>query len=90
MNFQQGINITNFEYNEPRQRSLNSFYPQISIFKKNSWSYNLSLRPHDGFSWDKVQFVPNLCSYGLKSCNFKVFMYKYLFHGKTDLFAIIF
>ena len=30
---------------------------------------------HDGLSWEKVQIVPNLCSYGPKSFNFKVFMY---------------
>ena len=35
---------------------------------------NLSRRLHDGFSWDKVQIVPILCSYGPKSCNFEVFI----------------
>ena len=45
--------------------------------------------PHDGFSWDKVLIVPNLCSYEPKSCNFKVFMYKYLFQGKNQFFFLI-
>ena len=30
-----------------------------------------------------MQIVPNLCSYGPKSCNFKVFICKYLFHAKN-------
>ena len=53
-----------------------------SIFKKKVCC-NFSVRPDDGFSWDKVQMVDNLCSYGFKSCNFKAFMYKYLFHDKN-------
>ena len=51
-------------------------------FSRKTGCRNLSLRPHDGFSWD-VQIVPNLCSYGPKSWNFKVFMCKYLFHAKN-------
>ena len=43
-------------------------------FLRKTACRNLSLEPHDGFSWDQVQIVPNLCSYGPKSCNFKVFM----------------
>ena len=31
-----------------------------------------SLRPNDESSWDKKQIVHNLCSYGPKSCNFKI------------------
>ena len=41
-----------------------------------------SLRKVNEFSWDEEQIISNLCSYGLKSCNFKVFMCKYLFHVK--------
>ena len=41
-----------------------------------------SLRRVDEFSWDKKQIVHNLCSYGPKSCNFKIFMFKYFFHAK--------
>ena len=33
-----------------------------------------SLRRVDEFSWDEEQIVPNLCSYGLKSFNFKGFV----------------
>ena len=36
-----------------------------------------SLRPHDEFSWDKKLIIHNLCSYGSKSCNFEIIMYKY-------------
>ena len=42
-----------------------------------------SLRPHGESSWDKKQIVHNLCSYGPKSCNFKIFMFKYSFHAKN-------
>ena len=35
-----------------------------------------SLRRFDEFSSDKKQIIHNLCSYGSKSCNFKIFMYK--------------
>ena len=41
-----------------------------------------SVRRVDEFSWDKKQIVHNLCNYGSKSCNFKIFMYKYFFHVK--------
>ena len=44
---------------------------------------HFSLRPHDEFSWDEEQILPNLCIYGPKSCNFKVFLCKYLFHAKN-------
>ena len=46
-----------------------------------NWQRFFSLRLRDRFSWDKVQVVPNFCSYGSKSCNF--FVYKYPFHAKT-------
>ena len=42
-----------------------------------------SLRRIDEFSWDIEQIVHNLCSYGPKSCNFKVFMCKYFSHAKN-------
>ena len=42
-----------------------------------------SLRRVDEFSWNKKQIIDNLCSYGSKSCNFKIFMYKYFFQNKT-------
>ena len=42
-----------------------------------------SQRRVDEFSWDKKQIIHNLCSYGFKSCNFKIFMYKYYFHDKN-------
>ena len=42
-----------------------------------------SQRPHDESSWDKKQIVHNLCSYGPKSCNFQIFMFKYFFHAKN-------
>ena len=42
-----------------------------------------SLRPHDESSYDKKQIVHNLCSYGPKSCNFKIFMFIYFFHDKN-------
>ena len=42
-----------------------------------------SLRRVDEFSWDKQQVIHNLCSYGSKSWNFKIFMYNYIFHDKT-------
>ena len=54
----------------------------LNSFKKKVYRY-FSLRPHDGFSWDKEQIVHNLCSYGSKSCNFKVLMSKYFFHAKN-------
>ena len=41
------------------------------------------LRPHDGFSWDKVQIAPNLYIYRSKCCDFKVFIHTYHFHAKT-------
>ena len=43
-----------------------------------------SLRRVDDFSWNKKQIVHNLCSYGCKSCNFKVLMCKYFFHAKNS------
>ena len=52
-------------------------------FSRKTAYRNLSLGPHDGFSWDKEQIVHNLCSYRCKSCNFKVFMGKYFFHDKN-------
>ena len=42
-----------------------------------------SLRRVDEFSWDKKQIIHNLCNYGSKSCNFKIFMYKYFVHDKN-------
>ena len=42
-----------------------------------------SLRRVDACSWDKKQIIHNLCSYGSKSCNFKIFIYKYFFHDKN-------
>ena len=39
------------------------------------------LRPQDESSWDEKQIVHNLCSYGPKSSNFKIFMFKYFFHA---------
>ena len=50
----------------------------IIAFSRKTVCRNLYLRPHDGFSWDKVQIVPNSYSYGPKSCNFKVFICKYI------------
>ena len=44
---------------------------------------HFSLRLIDEFSWDKKQIVHNLCNYGPKSCNFKIFMSKYFFHAKN-------
>ena len=41
-----------------------------------------SLRRVDEFSWDKKQIIHNLCSYGSKSCNFQIFMYKNFIHDK--------
>ena len=32
-----------------------------------------SLRRVNAFSWDIKQIIHNLCSYGYKSCNFKIF-----------------
>ena len=46
----------------------------VIAFLRKTACRNLSLGPHDRFSWDKVQIVPYLCSYGPKSCNFKVFI----------------
>ena len=43
-----------------------------------------SLRRVDEFSWDQKKIVHNLCSYGSKSCNFKVLMCKYFFHAKNS------
>ena len=48
----------------------------VTAFSRKSAYRNLYLGPHDGFSWDKVQIIPNLCSYGPKSCNLKVFYVK--------------
>ena len=42
-----------------------------------------SQRRVDEFSWDKKKIIHNLCSYGSKSCNFKIFIYKYFFHDKN-------
>ena len=55
----------------------------VVAFSRKTACRNFSLGPHDGFSWDKVQIVHNLCSYGCKSCKFKVFMCKYFFHDKN-------
>ena len=46
----------------------------FTAFSRKPACRKLSLGPHGGFSWHKVPIVPNLCSYGPKSCNFKVFM----------------
>ena len=43
-----------------------------------------SLRRVDEFSWHKKQIIHNLWSYGSKSCNFEIFMYKYFFYDKID------
>ena len=50
---------------------------------KFQFSRYLSLKRVDEFSWDKEQIIPNLCSYGPKSCNFYIFMCKYFFHAKS-------
>ena len=42
-----------------------------------------SQRLIDEFSWDKKQIIHNLCSYGSKSYNFTIFIYKYFFHDKN-------
>ena len=42
------------------------------------------------FDGTKVQIVPNLCSYGSKSWNFEVFMYKYRFYAKNPKNSISF
>ena len=42
-----------------------------------------SMRRVDEFLCDKKQIIHNLCSYGSKNCNFKIFMYKYFFHDKN-------
>ena len=44
-----------------------------------------SLRWFDQFSWDKKKIIHNLGSYGSKSCNFKIFMYKYFSHDKNPI-----
>ena len=62
---------------------LNLILSSDIAFSRKTACYNLSLGPHDGFLWDQVQTVPNLCSYEPKSCNFKVFMEKYLFLAKN-------
>ena len=59
----------------------------VIAFSRKTACRNLSLGPHDGFSWDKVQIVHTLRSYGSKSCNFKVFMCKYFFHAKNWCFC---
>ena len=56
-------------------------------FSRKKVCRSFSLRPHDGFSWDKEQIVHNLCSYGSKSCNFKVLICKYFFHSKNWFFC---
>ena len=60
----------------------------VIAFSRKKVRCNFSLRPHDGFSWDKVQIVPNLRSYGFKSCNFKVFMLSTISMAKTDFFFL--
>ena len=42
-----------------------------------------SQRRVDEFSWDKKQIIHNLCNYGSKSCNFKIFIFEYFFHAKN-------
>ena len=42
-----------------------------------------SVRRVDEFSWDKKQIIHNLCSYGSKSCHFKIFMSNILSMIKT-------
>ena len=54
----------------------------LKILKFQLYRY-FSLRRVDEFLWDKQQIIHNLCSYGSKSCNFKVFMFKYFVHDKT-------
>ena len=54
----------------------------LKTFKFQLCRY-FSLRRVDEFSWDNEQIIHNLCSYGSKSCNFKVFMYKDFFHDKN-------
>ena len=44
---------------------------------------SFSLKRVDEFSWDKMQIIHNLFSYGSKSCNLEVFMFKYFFHDKN-------
>ena len=46
----------------------------VIAFSRKTSCRNLPQGLHNRFSWDKVQTVPNLCSYGPKSCNFKIFM----------------
>ena len=43
-----------------------------------------SLRRVDEFLSDKKQIIHNICSYASKSCNFKIFMYKYFVHHYHD------
>ena len=70
-----------------KSESLNSFLSSVIAFSRKKVCCNFSPKPHDGFSWDKVKVVPNLCSCGSKSCNFKVFMCKYLFHDNNWFFC---
>ena len=59
----------------PKAEVLKLILSSVIAFSRKTVCRNLSLGLHHGFSWDKVQIVPNLCSYEPKSCNFKVFMY---------------
>ena len=45
---------------------LNLILSSVIEFSRKKVCCNFSPKPHDGFSWDKVQIVPNLCSYGSK------------------------
>ena len=42
---------------------LKLILPSVIAFSRKTACRNLSLGPHDGFSWDKEQIVHNLCSY---------------------------
>ena len=68
-------------------QGLKLILSSVIAFSRKKVCYNFSPSPHDGFSWDKVQIVSNLCSYRSKSCNFKVFMYKYPFYTKNHKYS---
>ena len=63
--------------------ALKLILSSVIAFSRKKVCRYFSLRPYYGFSWDTEQIVHNLCSYGSKSCNFKVFMGKYLFHARN-------
>ena len=72
-----------FSIKEAKAEVLKLTLSSFIAFSRKTACRNLSLEPHVGFSWDKEQIVHNLCSYGCKSCNLKVFMCKYFFHDKN-------